>query len=103
MREEQFFIVLASMVSTALLIGWLASCWRSALQGLMLCIALSALLALGILWLTQRADTQGFAALLVIGAFMFSSVIACSASLALRRLRRARLARLVQQTRRHAR
>jgi len=90
MDEERFFIVLAGIVLAALLIGWLASCRRSVLEGLILCVGLSAVLALGVLWLSQRIDTQGFAGLLVIGTFMFSSVIACSGSLALRRLRLAR-------------
>jgi len=87
MNEERFFIVLAGMVLTALLTGWLASILSSVLQGLIVCLSLSALSALGVLWLAHSVDTQGFAALLAIGAFMFSSVIAFSASLALRRLR----------------
>jgi len=90
MDEERFFMVLAGLVLAALLIGWLASYRRAVLNGLMVCVGLSAMLALGVLWLSQRADTQGFAALLVIGAFMFSSVIAFSSSLALRRWRLAR-------------
>jgi len=90
MNEERFFIVLAGMVLTALSIGCLASLLSSVFKGLIVCLGLSALLALGVLWLAHSIDTQGFAALLVIGAFMFSSVIAFSASLTLRRLRLAR-------------
>jgi len=90
MNEDRFFLVLASMVLAALLIGALASVQRSMVRGLAVCVGLSALQALVVLWLTQQADTQGFAALLVIGAFMFSSVIAFSGSLALRRLCQAR-------------
>jgi len=90
MNEERFFLVLASMVLAALLTGALASSQRSVIRGLGVCVGLSALQALVVLWLTQQVDTQGFAALLVIGAFMFSSVIAFSSSLALRRLRQAR-------------
>jgi len=93
MDEERFFLVLASMVLVALLTGWLASCLRTVFAGLVVCVGLSAALALAVWWLAQRIDTQGFAALLVLGAFMFSSVIAFSASLALRRLRLARRTR----------
>jgi len=92
MNEERFFLVLASMVLVALLIGALASSLRSVFAGLAVCIGLSALVALGVLGLARSVDTQGFAALLVIGVFMFSSVIALASSLALRRLRLARQA-----------
>jgi len=92
MNAEHFFVVLTCVVLAALLIGCLASCLRAVLKGLVVCISLSAVLALGVLWLARSVDTQGFAALLGIGAFMFSSVIAFSASLVMRRLRRARRA-----------
>jgi len=86
--EERFFLVLAGVVLAALLGGWLASYRRSVLGSLCTCLGVALLLALGVLWLAQATDTQGFAALLVIGTFMFCSVIGFSTSLALRRLRR---------------
>jgi len=92
MNEERFFIVLASVVLAAVLIGGLASLLRSVVGGLTVCLAASALLALGVLWLARHVDTQGFAALIGIAIFMFCSVIAFSSSLALRRWRLARRA-----------
>jgi len=93
MSATAFFIPLASIVLAALLFGWLASGLRALVHGLFACIAGSALLALGVWFFTRNLDTQGFATLLVIGTFMFCSVIACSSALALRRWRTVRRAR----------
>jgi len=93
MSATAFFIPLASIVLAALLFGWLASMLRSAWHGVIACIALAALLAASVLVFTRDLDTQGFGALLVIGTFMFCSMIACSSSLALRRWRSVRRTR----------
>lgn len=90
MNDGQFFMALAGSVLAALLGGWLASLTQSVARGLMVCVALAVLIALAVLQLSLSADTQGFAALLVIGAFMFSLVISAGSSMAMRRLRQAR-------------
>lgn len=90
MNDGQFFMALAGSVLAALLGGWLASLTRSVARGLLACVAIATLIALAVLQLSLSTDTQGFAALLVIGAFMFSLMISAGSSLAMRRLRQAR-------------
>lgn len=90
MHYESFFIVLAVVVLTAIGGGWLASRTSSIRTSLFACLILGASLAIIILLLASAIETDGFIGLIVIATFMFSSVIAFSASLVMRRLRNRR-------------
>lgn len=87
MSYDSFFMALAFVVLTAIAGGWLASRAATIRASLTVCLLLGAVLAAIILFLAQSVQTDGFIGLIVIATFMFSSVIAFSASLVMRRVR----------------
>ena len=87
MYYESFFIARAIVVLTAIVGGWLASRAPSTRASLLACLLLGATQAVIVVILALSVQTDGFLGLIAIATFMFSSVIACSAALVMRRVR----------------
>ena len=88
MHYEPYFYALTATVVASLVGGSLAGRTRKVLTGLYACLALAAVLTAAVIYLTLNAQTHGFALLLAIATFMYSTVMAFSVSLVVRRLRR---------------
>ena len=92
MHYEPYFYALAATVVAALIGGGLAGRTERIVTGLYACLILAAVLAALVVYLTRHMQTDGYVLLLAIATFMYSTVMAFSVSLVVRRLRHSRKA-----------